>query len=151
MFFEALVLALGVATAAPSAVPTPQSLPAVVLHAPAATVRAQVARTNAQRERGLMGVTSLKPHTGMLFVFSNDAPVGFWMKDTLIPLDMVFIGAKGQVRSVAANVPVVPLDTPDAAIPVRNGVGKYVLELPAGEALRDGLRAGVRVGGLPLP
>jgi uncharacterized membrane protein (UPF0127 family) len=151
MFFETLALVLSVATAAPAAVPTPQSLPVITLHAPAAALRAQIARTEAQRERGLMGVASLKPHTGMLFVFDKDAPVGFWMKDTLIPLDMVFIAADGRVTSVAADVPVVPLDTPDSAIPERNGEGKYVLELPAGEAAHDGLRRGARIGGIPLP
>jgi uncharacterized membrane protein (UPF0127 family) len=144
------VLALLFALAgSPAPVPTPQSLHVVVLQAPAAKLHVQVATTGDERERGLMGVTHLPPHTGMLFVFDNDAPVEFWMKDTLIPLDMVFISRDGAVRSVAAKVPVVPVSTPDQDIPRREGTGKYVLELPSGEAVTDGLRPGVRIRNLP--
>ena len=133
----------------PQAVPTPQSLRVIVLPAPRAQLRVQVAQTEAQRERGLMGVRKLALHTGMLFVFETDAPIEFWMKDTLIPLDMVFIDGKGVVRQVFENVPVVPADTPDNRIPRRDGVAKYVLELPAGEARRDGFIPGIRVTNLP--
>ena len=105
--------------------------------------------TELQRERGLMGVTKLAEHTGMLFVFNADVPIEFWMKDTLIPLDMIFIGKNGVVRTVFANVPVVPVDTADDRIPRRDGIAKYVLELPAGEAARDGFTRGVRILKLP--
>ena len=146
MLSALLALILSVA---PSPVPAPQVLPSIVLGAPRARLHVQVARTEAQRERGLMGVTKLAPHTGMVFVFPNDGPIEFWMKDTLIPLDMVFIGGNKRVRSVFANVPVVPLDTPDNAIPRRDGFAKYVLELPAGEAAADGLVGGVLIRNLP--
>ena len=129
--------------------PTPQALAVVRLSAPRAQLRVQVARTEAQRERGLMAVRRLAPRTGMLFVFNSDAPIEFWMKDTLVPLDMVFIGENGVVRNVAVNVPVVPLNTPDGLIPRRDGIAKFVLELPAREAARDGLTPGARIGGLP--
>ena len=142
-------LAMLVALMTPQALPTPQSLRVILLPAPRAQLRVQVAQTEPQRERGLMGVRKLAPHTGMLFVFESDAPIEFWMKDTLIPLDMVFIGGKGMVRQVFANVPVVPTDTPDNRIPRRDGIAKYVLELPAGEALRDGFAPGVRIPNLP--
>ncbi len=147
--FEALALTAALAQSSPQPVPTPQTLRVISLRAPAARLRVQVAATEAQRERGLMGVRSLAPHTGMLFVFDSDAPIEFWMKDTLIPLDMVFIGKNGTVRSVFSNVPVVSIDTPDARIPRRDGVAKYVLELPAGEAARDGLTGGVSIAHLP--
>lgn len=130
-------------------VPTPQALPYIALHAPKAAIRVQVADTPAQRERGLMGVTNMAPHTGMLFVFDNDAPVAFWMKDTLIPLDMVFVGPDGIVRRVFARVPVVPRTLPDAQIPLEQATAKYVIELPAGEAAKDGLQPGARVEALP--
>jgi uncharacterized membrane protein (UPF0127 family) len=132
-----------------SAVPTPQALPRTTLRAPDAQLRVQVASTGPQRERGLMGVTHLPPRTGMLFIFEEDAPVAFWMKDTLIPLDMVFVGGDGIVRRVYENVPVVPLSLPDTRIPLEQGKAKYVIELPSGEAQADGLKTGVRVGGLP--
>lgn len=142
-------LALIAAALAPQPVPTPQSLPVMRVPAPHARLRVQVARTEPQRERGLMGVRKLAPHTGMLFVFETDAPIEFWMKDTLIPLDMVFVGGNGIVRQVFANVPVVPTDTPDNRIPRRDGVAKYVIELPAGEAQSDGIVPGARIPNLP--
>lgn len=122
-----------------AAVLTVQHLPTVTIHAPKATLTLQVARTEDQREQGLMNVTALPPHTGMIFVFDKDAVVEFWMKNTLVPLDMVFLGPDGTVRSVAANVPATLRSTPDEKIPRRMGKAKYVIELPAGEADRDGI------------
>jgi uncharacterized protein len=81
----------------------------------------------------------------MIFVFGGDAPVAFWMKNTLVPLDMVFIAADGTVRRVFAKVAVVPRSLPDAEIPRESDVAKYVIELPAGEAAKDGIAAGVRL------
>ena len=149
MFDVLLALLLAVApSAAPPTTPTPQHLPTISVRAPKARLVLQVAKTEEQRELGLMSVTKLAPHTGMVFVFDRDGPVEFWMKDTLIPLDMVFVGADGRVRNVAADVPVVPLDTPDNAIPRRAGSGKYVIELAAGEAAHDGIAAGTLLSGL---
>jgi uncharacterized membrane protein (UPF0127 family) len=125
------------------------SLPYIALQTPRTEIRVQVAKTPAEREHGLMGVTKLPAHTGMLFIFDQDAPVAFWMKDTLIPLDMVFIGPDGIVRRVYANVPVVARTLPDSEIPLEQGTAKYVIELPAGEAAKDGLREGARVRPLP--
>ena len=121
----------------------------VALNAPKAALCVQVARTEAQRERGLMFVTHLPQHTGMIFVFERDAPVAFWMKDTLVPLDMVFVAADGTVRRVFARVPVVSRSLPDAQIPLERATAKYVIELPAGEAIKDGLQPGARVQPLP--
>ncbi len=95
--------------------------------------------------------TTLAPHTGMIFIFKQDDDIEFWMKNTLIPLDMVFVGADGQVRSVSADVPATSPDTPDERIPRVLGRAKYVLELPAGEATADGLRAGTRLPQLGKP
>jgi uncharacterized membrane protein (UPF0127 family) len=130
---------------AANVVPPPQHLRTISVRAPKATLVLQVARTEDERERGLMSVTKLAPHTGMLFVFASDALQGFWMKDTLVPLDMVFISADGSVRRVFADVPVVPLDTPDDRIPRRAAQAKYVIELPAGEAAADGIAQGTRL------
>lgn len=147
-FNTAAALVAALATAAP--VPTPQSLPLVTLNAPQATLHVQVAATPAQRERGLMGVTKLAQHTGMLFVFDRDENVAFWMKDTLIPLDMVFVSNDGVVRAIYPKVPVVSRSLTDAQIPIEQGAAKFVIELPAGEAAKDGLRPRARVRGLPL-
>ena len=140
----ALVLAVLVAQATPA----PQHLPAIVVHAPQATLTLQVAKTEDERETGLMSVTNLPAHTGMVFVFDQDQPVTFWMKDTLVPLDMVFVAADGTVRGVAANVPVVPETTPDDTIPRRSGTAKFVIELPAGDAVLDGITSGTHLSDL---
>lgn len=132
-----------------SSPPPPQWLATIALHAPRTELRVQVARTEQQRERGLMSVHRLAPHTGMLFVFDADEPVAFWMKDTLISLDMVFLAPDGTVRKIFARVPVVSPSLADMDIPLEQGKAKFVIELPAGEAAQDGLRAGTRVEGLP--
>jgi uncharacterized membrane protein (UPF0127 family) len=121
------------------------ALAVVVLHAPKADLRLEVAQTDAQREHGLMDRTSLPRHTGMIFVFPHDGDVAFWMKDTLIPLDMVFVAGDGTVRLVDSNVPTVPANMPDGNIPLEKGTAKYVIELPAGEAAQDGIITGSRL------
>ncbi len=140
-----IALMLAIASPLPSAPPTPQHLPTIAVHAPRATLTLQVAKTDEQRERGLMGVTKLPPENGMVFVFSKDGPAEFWMKNTLVPLDMIFVGPDGIVRSVAANVPATKPDTPDDKIPRRYANAQYVIELPAGEAAMDGITGGVHL------
>jgi uncharacterized membrane protein (UPF0127 family) len=127
------------------------ALAVVVVHAPKADLRLEVARTDAQREYGLMNRTSLPPHTGMIFVFPRDDKVAFWMKNTLIPLDMVFAGADGTVRLVDANVKTVAPSLPDGRIPLENGVAKFVIELPAGEAALDGIVTGTKLNLAEVP
>lgn len=129
------------------------TLPSVVVHAPRANLSLEVARTEPQRERGLMYRTSVAPHTGMIFVFDRDDTVAFWMKNTLVPLDMIFVAADGTVRRVFADVPVVARTLPDEKIPFERARGKYVIELGAGEAVRDGVAAGVTLDlhGVPSP
>jgi hypothetical protein len=133
---------LAAATALPPPNPT---LPVTIVSAPRARLRLETATTEPQRERGLMSRTALVPHTGMLFVFDSDGPVSFWMKDTLIPLDMIFVGGDGIVRKVFARVPTVSPKTPDNAIPLETANARYVIELAAGEAANDGIAAGVQL------
>lgn len=121
------------------------ALAAIVVHAPKADLSLEVARTAAQREYGLMNRTSIAAHTGMLFVFDSDGPIAFWMKNTRVPLDMVFISADGTVRRIFANVPVVDPNLRDDAIPRESSTAKYVIELRAGEAAPDGIVPGIRL------
>lgn len=114
-----------------------------IIQAPAATLTLEIATNESTRSRGLMDRTGLSPHTGMLFVFPREGPVTFWMKNTLIPLDMIFVGEKGTVIAVAANVPSTTHETPDEKIPRRSAKAKYVIELPANEAAKDGIKPGV--------
>jgi len=125
--------------------PTSSPQPLLMLKAPLATLALEVADTQVKQERGLMYRTALPAHTGMIFIFNRDDVVEFWMKDTLIPLDMVFVAADGRVRSVSQDVPASTLATSDDRVARVLGRAKYVLELPAGEAADDGLRAGAEL------
>jgi hypothetical protein len=100
----------------------------------------EVADTEAEREKGLMFRTSLAPDAGMIFDFHASEPVQFWMENTLIPLDMVFIAADGTVKGVHANAK--PMDTTviSSPAPVR-----FVLEIAGGRAAQIGLAAGDKV------
>jgi len=129
------------------------ALATIVVHAPKADLTLEVARTESQREHGLMDRRVVSPHTGMLFVFERDENVDFWMKDTLVPLDMIFVAADGTVRRVFSNVRVVAPTLPDEQIPREGAQAKYVIELAAGEASADGIAAGVKLDlrGAPPP
>lgn len=141
----AALLAIVALVGTPATPHTSPPLPTIQVIAPKATLHLEVARTESERETGLMYRTKLPAHTGMLFVFAQDAPIEFWMKNTLVPLDMVFIAANGRVRSVAADVPATTPTAPDAKIPRRDGRAKYVIELPANEAARDGISIGTQL------
>jgi uncharacterized membrane protein (UPF0127 family) len=122
--------------------------------APAGTIDLRIADNIAKREYGLMCVRSLPPHTGMIFVFNDgDNLRDFWMKNTLIPLDMVFVSRSGLVNDVSANVPATNTDTPDRLIPHREGTGTFVIELAAGEAARAGIKPGttLAIRGVRIP
>lgn len=88
-----------------------------------------IAATNEQRSRGLMHVRSLPESTGMLFVYDRDARLSMWMKNTFIPLDILFVRADGTVSSIAYDTEPLSLKSIAALEPVR-----YVLELNAGVA-----------------
>ncbi len=119
--------------------------PALV-RGPRSTLRLAVAATPAQREHGLMNVPYVPQGQGMLFVFpEGDAPRNFWMKNTITPLDMVFIGANGVVTSVAADVPATKPGTPDSQVATRQGTGAFVIELGGGDAAREAIAKGTRL------
>jgi hypothetical protein len=92
------------------------------------TVTVSVADTPALREQGLSGRTSLAENEGMLFVFDEDGMYTFWMKDMLIPIDIVWLDEDGTVVTVAPQVS--PGSFPEVFSPTR--LARYALELPAG-------------------
>lgn len=100
----------------------------------------EVVDTPESRARGLMYRESLAPDAGMLFDFKESREVSFWMSNTLIPLDMVFITAEGLVANIHANAR--PLDL--TSIP-SDGPVMFVLEIPGGRAKELGLAPGDRV------
>ncbi len=140
------------AVAFPSAcgTPTPElqeaSVSAVPITLPSGRViQAEIADDPASRERGLMFRKSLPAGRGMLFVFPAESSLVFWMKNTLVPLDIVFLDSKGAVTHIAAQLHPPGPDVPDWAIPRAAGYGQYVLEIPSGEAKAEGLRMGSKL------
>ena len=99
----------------------------------------EVAETPAQQEQGLMFRHSLAPDRGMIFPYDPPQNVAFWMKNTLIPLDMVFIRADGTIARIATAPPLDETPVP-AGEPIAG-----VLELAGGRAAQLGIRAGDRV------
>jgi len=110
------------------------------------TLRLAVAASDAQRQHGLMNVPFVPAGQGMLFAFSGgDAQRFFWMKDTITPLDMVFVKSDGTVSQVSADVPATKPGTPDDKLARRDGIARYVIELGAGDAARLGIVPGTRI------
>jgi hypothetical protein len=89
---------------------------------------------------------SLAANAGMLFVYPDEQPVAFWMKNTLIPLDMLFLKADGSIAHIARNA--VPFDE----TPIESGAAvKAVLEVKGGTADALGIKEGDRVESAELP
>jgi uncharacterized membrane protein (UPF0127 family) len=97
----------------------------------------EIAETEAQRAKGLMFRTELAPDAGMLFDYFREQQTAFWMQNTLIPLDMIFIAADGTVRTIHENAR--PMDT--TAIPSEVPV-RFVLEIAGGRSEEIGLKVG---------
>jgi uncharacterized membrane protein (UPF0127 family) len=100
----------------------------------------EVADTDATREKGLMYRKSLPEGSGMLFDFHQEQDVGFWMQNTYIPLDMLFIRADGRILRIAENTE--PLST---RVIRSGGPVRAVLEVIGGTARKLGIAPGDRV------
>jgi uncharacterized protein len=138
-----LLLSLQPACASrPSAEPAPPAARVVVETAGGALhpVTVELARTDEERTRGLMNRRQLAPEAGMLFLFSESEPRAFWMKNTLIPLDMLFIDEGGRVVGLIERAEPLTLSPRDPGVPSR-----YVLEVNGGWAAAHGVRPGDRV------
>ena len=102
----------------------------------------ELASNEAERSRGLMFRKSLPEGQGMLFDFKHDQPVSFWMHNTYISLDMIFIGGDGRIVHVAENAKPLSDDLIPSSAPVR-----AVLEVIAGTVQKLGIAPGDRVTG----
>ena len=104
--------------------------------------RTEIAATPEAKERGLMFRQALPENQAMIFEFSPPQPVQFWMKNTLIPLDMIFVRGDGVIAGVAENA------VPGSLDPI--GVGEpvaAVIEVAGGVAHKDGIHKGDHVSG----
>jgi uncharacterized membrane protein (UPF0127 family) len=109
----------------------------------------EVAQSPEQQAQGLMFRERLGPNEGMIFPFPSPRPASFWMKNTLIPLDMIFIRPDGTIGRIAVNT------VPKSLEPVAfNEPTAAVLELAGGRTVQLGIKAGDRVSwpsGAPRP
>ena len=118
-----------------------ESAPLAALRAPDGTelvsLHLELAVDDAERARGLMFRETIAPKWGMLFVFPDERPLSFWMKNTLIPLDMIYIDAEGRVVSIIENAEPLSLEPRPSGAPAR-----YCLEVAGGRAARWGVEPG---------
>lgn len=117
-------------------------LPTVELKIKGHNVRAEVAATESTRTTGLMNRFSLKPDSGMLFVFDNPQPLAFWMKNTYVPLSIAFIDAEGRIVNIEEMAP----QTESSHL--SRGLAQYALEMKKGWFAGYGIGPGDRVEGL---
>jgi len=107
-------------------------------------IMAEVEKTSWDKEKGLMGRKDLSEDRGMLFVYDEDINPNFWMKNMLIPIDIIFIDADHNIKYIAESV--LPCETEtrcdlyNAGTPIR-----YVLEVKAGYTKKYGVKIGDRV------
>lgn len=99
--------------------------------------KVEAASTPAEVKKGLMFRKSLAPDRGMIFVFPTEKDQGFWMKNTFVSLDMIFIGTDFKVVGILENVPKMSEQTRSVGAP-----SQYVLELPAGSSKKHGIVKG---------
>ncbi len=104
------------------------------------TFEVELADTPQLRAQGLMFRQELAPDKGMLFDFQEEREVAFWMRNTFIPLDMIFIAADGTVMNIHENAR--PQD--ETSIPSRFPV-RFVLEIPGGRSAEIGLEVGDKI------
>ncbi len=123
---------------------TPQTLPQetvqVVTRKGPVTFHVMVAQTEAQREMGLMFRRDMAADQGMIFDFPDVAQRAFWMRNTLLPLDILFIDPDGRILNIAAQA--VPMD--ETPLP-SDGPARTVLEINGGLAAKLGIRPGDQV------
>ena len=119
------------------------TLPSVKLSVAGREITAEVARTPEERSTGLMNRFSLRPDHGMLFVFEKPEPLGFWMKNTYIPLSIAFIAADGRILNIEDMAP----QTEDTHY--SRGPALFALEMRKGWFAERGVTAGAKVSGLP--
>ncbi len=103
----------------------------------------EVADTDASRERGLMFREHMDANRGMLFAFPQEMPQAFWMKNTKIPLDILFFDHGGKLVALHQDVP--PCTADPCPVYPSNAPALYVLELNGGTAAKLGVKPGDRL------
>jgi uncharacterized membrane protein (UPF0127 family) len=143
-FLAALAVAFAVATTPACAAGGPRAV--LESGGKSLVVQVELADTPAKRERGLMFRKELADGHGMLFLFDEEAEHTFWMKDTLIPLDLIFVDGAGRVTGIVARARPLTLEPRSGG-----GMSRVVLEVPGGWAAANGVKVGdrMRIEGIP--
>ena len=141
-----LLMGMACAGAQPMAT-LPESAPepdGPVVRIGGASYRVDLAVLPEERSQGLSGRETMAPDEGMLFVFEEERVLHFWMKEMRFPLDIIWIDAQCSLVSVAADVPTPPPNASNDEIPRAQSPSpaRFVLEVNAGEAARNGLSPG---------
>lgn len=138
-----LAMSIGASACSHSTEARKHGEPEVVLRTRAGEqhVKVEIARSEPERQRGLMYRPRLEPGRGMIFLFERAEPLKFWMKNTYIPLDMIFIGADKRVVYVEENAEPLTLQTRGP----EHDDSQFVLEVPGGWARAHGVERGVAV------
>ncbi|MCL4383927.1 DUF192 domain-containing protein [Patescibacteria group bacterium] len=122
--------------------PTNNNLPTISVVFNQKEYLLEIARSNSERAAGLSNRKELCPTCGMIFIFGQDTTLPFWMKDTLIPLDMVWLDHQGQIVSIATANPEPGVALNQLKIYQNSTPAKYVIELNAGDSQKLNLRVG---------
>lgn len=110
-------------------------------------IHAEVVTTPQAQAQGLMFRPELGTDRGMLFLFTEMAPRPFWMYQTMVPLDMIWLDRNRRIVEIAANVPPCTSAAPEACPNYGGSVpSMYVLELAGGQAAARGLEVGGQIG-----
>jgi uncharacterized membrane protein (UPF0127 family) len=131
----ALLAALLAPTTLEAQVPTPGPRNTLVIFG-SDTIRAELARTTEERQRGLMLREEVPYGTGMLFAFDRPSVQSIWMKDTYVPLDVAFLDASYRIVNIEALEPL------DETIKQSSGPALFALEVPQGWFAEHGIAAG---------
>jgi uncharacterized membrane protein (UPF0127 family) len=107
----------------------------------------EVARTPSKQQQGLMYRTQLAADRGMLFVYDRNQDLRFWMKNTLIPLDMIFVGEDGIIVNIVRNAQ--PCTADPCQIYASSKPARFVVELQGGVADASGIKEGDFIQKLP--
>ena len=105
------------------------------------TIQVELAFSKEEHRQGLMGRQSLPPNSGMLFVYPQPQELSFWMKDTLMSLDILFFSADGVLQQIINNAP--PCSRSPCITYKNSHPSQYVLELPGGTAKQWAITPGV--------
>ena len=125
-------------------VPSIAAEPTITITYPTGTrVQAELADTPQKRSRGLMFREKLAPDAGMLFVFEEAGEWSFWMKNTTVALDILWIGPDKRIVYIEENVPLCRQDPCPEYKPGKDA--RYALELPAGSVKREKLTKGMKL------